>query len=1115
MTEVRWSRSPLAQLAVIGRPTLYVLGLLAALKALALIMMAGAAAAGTVSVIDGSQQWRVAVLWGLASAVLRALVTWGHRVVAARSMLGAKERLRAQLAEKVVSDRQPDLGSTTTLATHGLDELDKYFTVFLPALVNAACVPLLVGARILFADWPSALIIVLTVPLIPVFMVLIGMHTTERVAAAMDSLARLSDHLVELARGLPVLIGLGRAREQSSALRRISEDYRERTIQTLRTAFLSSLALELISTISVALVAVTIGVRLVSGGMPLETGLLVLLLAPECFAPFRDIGAAFHGAEEGREALRRVRELLDRPTPKSIVRAGTTSVLVDGLTVQFADRSIPSVQGLGFSASKGHVTLLDGPSGSGKSTVLAVLNGSLCEAPEAVRITGGVTGVDSDRIAWMPQHPHAVASSVLEELLLYRGDHPEAEAEASACLDLLRLARHAAADPNRLSPGELRRLAFGRVMMRVRAGAELVLLDEPTAHLDAVNAATVVSAISALRAEACVIVASHDDRVRALADTVVTLGGGSSRGAGSRPLPPSTEAAAGADPVVGNAASGESPHPFLELTAFLRPVVGRLLAATLLGLLSTVFAIALLALSGWLIVRASQHPPIMYLMVAIVGVRFFGIGRSVLRYTERLLSHNTIFAALTELRMRLWLGLAARGARDRGLLSGGNTLDRLVRDVDRARDLSIRALLPPMIGALTAVTAVVALGVVYPPSLLLFAVLAVIAVVAAPGLAIWADRAAGRAEHLIRSEVVRRFAALLGAAGDLRANRVDGAARRELQRLDLRAGLLAKRGSLALGLGNALVVFSCSAAAVLVLPLTAGAVAAGTLAPEWVAVLVLTPLGLIDPFSEVVAAVQQWPAFRSVLASISTVTTAKLEQEATVLPPPEPITRISLERLSARWPAAAAPVFTGLDAQVDRSGWLVVTGPSGSGKSTLLAVLLGHLRPWAGRYLVNDTDTRTVDSRLLRRRIAWCPQEGHLFNSTLRANLLLARGRDDAPGSGEMIQVLRRVGLSELLDRLPLGLDCPIGAEGGRLSGGERQRVAVARTLLSRADVILIDEPTAHLDEDSAERLIADLRVALRDQLTVLVTHHPVASTAGDRVLILGSRVEAEVMVGG
>lgn len=255
--------SPLAQLSAVDRPILYLLGLLSALRAFALIGLASALAAGIVSVIDGTAAWQGALGWGLASAVARALIDWAHRVVAARAVLGVKERLRAELADRLVAGGGSSLGSMTTLATHGLDELDKYFTVFLPALVNAATVPLLVGVRILFADWVSAVIVVLTIPLIPIFMTLIGLHTRERVVAATDALARLSNHLIELARGLPVLVGLGRAKEQTMALRNISEEYRLRTVHTLRTAFLSSLALELIATLSVAVVAVFIGVRLV------------------------------------------------------------------------------------------------------------------------------------------------------------------------------------------------------------------------------------------------------------------------------------------------------------------------------------------------------------------------------------------------------------------------------------------------------------------------------------------------------------------------------------------------------------------------------------------------------------------------------------------------------------------------------------------------------------------------------------------------------------------------------------------------------------------------------------------------------------------------------------
>jgi ATP-binding cassette subfamily C protein CydCD len=196
-------------------------------------------------------------------------------------------------------------------------------------------------------------------------------------------------------------------------------------------------------------------------------------------------------------------------------------------------------------------------------------------------------------------------------------------------------------------------------------------------------------------------------------------------------------------------------------------------------------------------------------------------------------------------------------------------------------------------------------------------------------------------------------------------------------------------------------------------------------------------------------------------------------------------------------------VFSGLDAQVSAGEWLIVTGPSGSGKSTLLTVLLGYLPPSAGQYLLDGRDSRAFDGRALRRHIAWAPQEGHLFDSTLRANLLLARSRDDAPSESEMGDALRRVGLGEFLLTLPEGLDTRVGSEGAQLSGGQRQRVAVARTLLTRAEVVLLDEPTAHLDGEAAERLMADLRSALADQVAVLVTHHLADQREGDRVLRL------------
>ncbi len=1091
------SRSPVAGLAVMKRSTLYLLGVLSALKALSMIGLATALATGIVTVIGGTASLAPVLGVGLCSALLRASVVWAHRVVATRALVGTKEQLRAQLAERALEQGGSPVGALATLATQGLDELDRYFTVFLPALVTAATVPVLIGARILFADWVSALIVVLTVPLIPLFMALIGLHTQERVAEATSALARLSDHLVELARGLPVLVGLGRAREQLASLRVISEDHREKTVQTLRTAFLSALALELIATISVALVAVFVGVRLVHGDLSLEVGLLVLILAPECMTPFREIGVAFHASQDGREAIARARSFLDAPPRRSVVEAGTGPVRADDLTVRYTDRADDTIRDLSFVASEGQVTLLDGRSGTGKSTVFRVLAGRLATG-DGVKVGGRASGIDSGRLAWLPQHPHATADTVLDELLLYA---PEGSRElARDVLSRLGLAHLADAQPALVSPGELRRLSLGRVIMRVADGANVVLLDEPTSQLDGANADRVIAEIVAMKSRAVVIVASHDPAVRAIADRRVILSGGA-RGGFSRSTAHPLDAPQRPLRSPSHEELGPA-HSLRELSLFLRPVRGRILGAVALGTLAALFAIALTALSGWLVVRASEHPPIMYLMVAIVGVRFFGIGRAVLRYSERLLGHGAVFAAVTELRMRLWSGLASTGARSRDLLGGGNALDRLVRDVDLVRDLSIRVVVPIAIGSTTLIVTIGALGSLSPTAVPLLCALGLIAGIVAPAAALWGDRRASRAQQQLRSTVLRRFASMLGAADELRANGVDGRIRRQLRELDRSAGVSAKRSAWALGLGNAIVVSACALTAMLALPIAASATP--TMQPGLVAVLALVPLGLIDPLLELVAAVQLAPALWEVLANLHGATV-----EGRAAPRPrfdeQPIEHLALEGVAARWPGSADLVVQDVTAEIARGEWLVVTGPSGSGKSTLLAVLLGQLEPSAGGYRINGRDAGSRDLSSLAPRFGWCPQDGHLFNSTLRANLLLARPREDAPDDPEMTAALQRVGLGPLLDRLPNGLDTGIGTEGGYLSGGERQRVAVARTLLTRADVILIDEPTAHLDEESAKSLMDDLRSALADRLTVLVTHQDYEIRPGDRRIDLGA----------
>ncbi len=711
----------------LDRRRTFVFGVLAALKAAALVGMAEALSRGIVSVISADDAWRDAVTIGLISALVRALVSWAAQAYATRTAIGAKEQLRRELAKRMLAGSDVGTGSATAVGTVGLDQLDNYYRTALPAVVTAATLPLLIGARILFADWVSALIIVITVPLVPIFMALVGMHTRDRADAASATLQRLSDHLVELARGLPVLVGLGRVEEQSEALHRVSEDYRATTMLTLRTAFLSSLVLELISTISVAVVAVFVGLRLVNGDMSLAVGLVALILAPECFTAFRELGSAFHASQDGLAAQRRARSIIETKVPVDVRIAGE-SVRVDGLVVRYDDRTSSAVDRLDVAFERGSVTSIEGASGAGKSTVLGVLAGIVPAS------AGVITGIDAQSVAWAPQHPHTVAATVRDEIALYSSD-PEAVSRVILQLGLSAVADD---DPERLSPGELRRVGVARALVRVAGGADILLLDEPTAHLDAAHALLVERAVDELRGRVTIVFASHEAGMTRLADRRIMLGTAGGARAAIEAEPPTI--AAPAAPELANVSSGI----FAELIAFVRPTMGRMIAAIALGTGAAVFAVALTALSGWLIVRASEQPPIMYLTVAIVGVRFFGIGRAVLRYGERLVTHDAVLGSVTTLRQRLWAGLAATGIASRSTATGANALDHLVAAADRVRDLVPRVVLPASVAVLTAVAAVIATAALHQPAVPVVVGAILASLVVAPAVAVAADRSAAR-----------------------------------------------------------------------------------------------------------------------------------------------------------------------------------------------------------------------------------------------------------------------------------------------------------------------------------------------------------------------------------
>lgn len=494
-------------------------------------------------------QMQMVVLLGVVLA--RAVVAWGAELAASRSSARAKSQLRAALLERLTAlgvdgsrlrrtpHRGGQAGELAILATRGVDALDGYFSLYLPQLFLAVIVPLVVLAVVLVEDWISAAIIAVTIPLIPLFMALVGGSTRERMDRQVRTLERLGGHFLDVVAGLPTLKIFGRAKAQAVAIAEITDGYRRSAIAALRVAFLSSLILELVATISVALVAVAIGLRLMGGSLDLHVALFVLVLAPEAYLPLRQLGANYHASAEGMAAAERVFEVLEEPVAPRGVSVDVpdptvADLVVEGLRVSYPDRGGPVLDGLSLTVEAGEVLALVGPSGCGKSTLLSVLLGFVTPERGSVRIGDvDLAEVDLDawrsQLAWVPQRPHLFAASIAENVRLGRSDASDGEVEeaiANAGLTdvVARLPQGMGTvlgDRGAgLSAGERQRVALARAFLRDSA---LLLLDEPTANLDGQTEHEVLEAVRRLAHGRTVVLVAHRPALLTLADRVLPL----------------------------------------------------------------------------------------------------------------------------------------------------------------------------------------------------------------------------------------------------------------------------------------------------------------------------------------------------------------------------------------------------------------------------------------------------------------------------------------------------------------------------------------------------------------------------------------------------------------
>ncbi|MCW2797961.1 thiol reductant ABC exporter subunit CydD [Nocardioides sp.] len=1083
------------QLAPARRPLLGVLGA-SLVQCLLVIAQAWAVTGLVIAALHGED----VVRWGvLVAAVLglRAVLGWVVDVLAAQAAAIVGTHLRRRIISTVLArggrDGSASTGELSALATRGVSAAEPYLTRYLPALVLAAVLPMLTLAMIATQDLLSALIVALTLPLVPVFGALVGLATRDRAEKQWRAMSSLSGHFLDVMRGLPTLVAHRRARAQSQTIGVITDRYRRASLGTLRVAFASSAVLELVATLSVALVAVVVGVRLAAGHLDLHTALLVLLLAPEAYWPLRRVGAEFHAAAEGVATFEAVSELTPNPLdPRSdAVAPWSGPILLADVAVTHGGRLAPAFSRLTTTFAPRGVTAVTGPSGCGKSTLLAALAGLLPASAGSITVDGRPVSDGSwqQQVAWLPQRTAFVSGSLADNLRLGAPDATDEQLWSAlrkvALEERVRslsggLDAPISEDGSSLSAGERARLALARVVV---ADRPWVLLDEPTAHLDDLTERVIADTIVDLAKTSGVVVVAHRELLVGLADTVLAL-----------PAPPAARIPA---PVPARRrrtrtdrgpTDAETPLPQQSLWP-----------SSVIGALASASGVALTATAGWLIVQASTRPAVLTLLVAIVGVRAFGLARPALRYLERLRSHDIALQLLARRRVQVYDALVPLTPGRLGKRRG-DLLASIVDDVDGVVDRELRVRMPLRSFVMVAALATLVATALMPAAGLVIGLFTVVGGLVGFAVARVGAGVAERTNVELRAALSGSVVDALQVAEELVMWQAVGRASDDVAAASDRLGRSSISAGAWLGAARGIVLASSGGAVAITALVTGAAVQDGRLSGPMMAMLVLLPLALVDvvlPLADAGALAARTGAAEERLRALEHTAPAVRDTVARAVPRSY---GIDVRSVWGGW-ASDTPTLRDLSLIVEPGARIGVVGSSGSGKSTLAALLLRFLDPVRGEVDLGDADLRDLSLDDVRRTVGLVDDDPHVFATTLVENVRLA---DPAATDAEVEAALRQARLGAWLENLPDGLDTWLGDGHAQVSGGERARIAIARSLLARQPVLVLDEPAAHLDHATATELAEELLAGSRERSIVWITHGHVGLDLVDRVIDLG-----------
>ena len=1104
------------------------------------------------------------ILYLTIAIIVRLLAHYIQEAVANRLGTAVKASFREHALEhmfKLGVQHKERHGDVIHLLTDGLEQVDAYVARYIPQILYAIMIPLIMGIAIVDALPIIGIILIVTVPLIPFFMILIGKQADRLNKEQWERMSFLSGHFLDVLQGITTLKLFGRAKDQIKVIGRLSEEFKDSTLKVLRVAFLSALVLELVSTISTALIAVYLGLTLLDGEIAFFPAFFILLLAPEFYTPFRQLGAAFHTGMAGKTSILKYEDFMNREP--SLPVGGTTRfdgsvehIEIKDLTFTYKN-SDNGVRHITLEAKRNAPIMLVGESGAGKSTIAHIVGGFL-QAPRGTVTVDGhdICDLNIDwwrqQITYVSQHPH-IMKGTLREVLSFCMDVSDKEI-LDACKEVQLLdviSRHAdgldaviGEGGLGLSGGERQRVALVRAFLRK---GQVLILDEVTAHLDVKTEAIISSAIKRLMDNKIVIIIGHRLQTMHWASTLyvlkhgriiqqgsyatllavdgyfkdlVTSGLGEFSSTIEEQLKTEKSFSLEHREEIDNLIRVDNQDAYVlgkdtiqtpEVSTFklgiqgwkllftvLSPAKWSLVLALIFTFLTVFMNVGLLTVSAWLLASAALQPGLTYLSLAIVGVRFFGVSRAVCRYFERYTSHRMAFQGLYGLRVWFYAHLEPLAPAILKRFGAGDILGRIMGDIEVLQFFYLRTLIPP--AAAIALTILVAYGVsTIDNSLVAPIVLAAFILGLVLPFVVYAhNKQSLTAIGPQQGEYKSLLSDTMDSLEDVISYGNEQLVYDRIQHM--MSTVDANKGIIERGmnLGNTLFLGGVQITVVIVAILAANALT-GAWASVMVAVAAIGTQAWFEALQPMIAAVHH--------GAESKVATSRLialaDESIPVVEPNEPKPfnanrEITFTDVSFGYDAHRR-IYEHLRLDIKQGQSIAIVGASGSGKTTLFN-MLERLYDYSGSIHVGDVELKDISIDTWRNALGTITQDTYIFHASFEDNIRLAR--PDA-SEADLEYAIDCASLRSVVERLPDGIHTIVGSGGHGLSGGERQRVALARLFLRKPQVVLLDEPLEGLDQVTRKALHRDLMEYVQDKTCLYITHQLEGLEHMDRILFM------------